>query len=893
MATSLSTDNYTSLIVEDQFPEFAKEEGPNLIAFVKAYYEWMETTGQMTNEAKNLQDYADIDNTLDQFVQYFEGEVMDTIPKTIAADKRLLAKHIRDLYVAKGSQEAFRLLFRMLYDEEIDFYYPGIDMLRASDGRWVEETSVRLSNPSTGELLDLAGQVVTGLTSSAQAKVERVEGTTELGIPVRELFLSGVSGTFVDGETVRNPANTINGTVFSVTGPINSISITQGGHSHRVGDVVRLTGTTTGTGANAVIATTDNESAITFTLLAGGSGYRVSETVGSVISGVGSGASFSVDSIGNTEFLTFATTTIDQMASVPIGAGPTYGTSGSNTQTLEANIAGANASSVLSSALNFDTVETGTITGITPLLAGQGYSVLPTVRVRDQVIFELERSDPNGGVKGGNAKVVASYLSGAILTINIDAIGSAYDKYADVLIQNLSRAGTLQAQGRPSVTGLVNHPGKYVDTKGYLSWNNRLQDNYYYQEYSYVVRSKQFVNKYRDVVKKLIHPAGTALFGRFQVDVEMDRVAADAPDSIINRRFFSDQHTVIPEVVSQTVEDYVADPNIGAVQTDLAFANTDYEENVVSTQQANVVTPSATTWPYTARIERTANVQPTVSVYGPLWELDVAAEIQTILPSVANRGLPTIEPSEVQYATIEAVIQQPIIEANTVQATVELAQFKVTDERLASFRFGPDFSFNRKKLGHHRFFVSQNSPIFDRDNSPIADDEYIRTTPDIKSRIDNPAPSANVQASLSVESTEVRFASIAANTTALAITSSGRSWFPATGNVEIIVSGVIDDYDHLQISVYEAVAINSLGTDQAVARDDEDSTTVFTNEIANGDTIFIHNQTNTAVANIMFTVDKVYSDALLTISNSYPVVPVSNAVVYVANTFTIITSNTS
>ena len=91
MATSLSTDNYTSLIVEDQFPEFAKEEGPNLIAFVKAYYEWMETTGQMTNEAKNLQEYADIDNTLDQFVQYFEGEVMDTIPKTIAADKRLLS----------------------------------------------------------------------------------------------------------------------------------------------------------------------------------------------------------------------------------------------------------------------------------------------------------------------------------------------------------------------------------------------------------------------------------------------------------------------------------------------------------------------------------------------------------------------------------------------------------------------------------------------------------------------------------------------------------------------------------------------------------------------------------------------------------------------------------
>ena len=233
MAQSLLTDNLTSLLVEDQFPEFAKEEGPNLIAFIKAYYEWMEQSGNMSNEAKNLQAYADIDTTLDQFVQYFEGEVMDSIPKTVAADKRLLSKHIRDLYVSKGSQEAFRLLFRMIYDEEIEFYYPGTDMLRASDGRWIQERSVRLSNPSKGKVDSLAGQVVTGLISDAQAKVERVEGTVELGIPVQELFLSGVSGTFVDGEIVQNSGNTINGSVFSVTGPMTTVRITQGGNSHR------------------------------------------------------------------------------------------------------------------------------------------------------------------------------------------------------------------------------------------------------------------------------------------------------------------------------------------------------------------------------------------------------------------------------------------------------------------------------------------------------------------------------------------------------------------------------------------------------------------------------------------------------------------------------------
>ena len=874
MATTLSTNQLTSLLAEDQFPEFAKEEGPQLIAFVKAYYEWMEQTGNMTNESKNLQAYADIDDTLDQFVQYFEGEVMDSIPKTIAADKRLLAKHIRDLYQAKGTQEAFRLLFRMLYDEEIEFYYPGTDMLRASDGRWVQETSVRLSNPSTGELLDLAGQVIEGLASKATAKVERVEGTVELGIPVRELFLSGVAGIFIDGETVQNTGNTVNGTVFSVTGPMTTVRLTQGGNSHRVGDVVAMTGTTSGTGANGVVATTDNESAITFTLLAGGSGYRVADTVSTITSGVGSGAAFTIDAIANTANITFATTTIDQMASIPIGAGPTYGTSGANTQTLEANIASSNATSYLSAALNFSTVETGTISSITPTLGGQGYSVLPTVTVRDQVIYELERSDPNGGIKGGNAKVSASYLSGAILTINVDAIGSAYDKYAEVIISNLSRTATNGA-GIPSVTGLVNHPGKYVDTKGYLSWNNRLQDNYYYQEYSYVVRSKQFISKYRDVVKKLIHPAGTAMFGRFQVDVITEQADAGLPESIINRRFFSDQNTVVPEIVSITEENYVGDD--GAVEVaDLGFSNTDYEENVATTTQPTV----EMILPYVARIERTANVEPQVAIAALNFELDIAAEIQTVLPSIANRGLPTIQPAGVEYATVESAITSPLIEANTVQATVDVAGIRVMDERLASFRFGPDFSRTRFGQGHHENTIG--------DNYLLIADKKIRDTGHITKRIEPDA----VDSQITTEVTQnIIIPSTAANTTAIQTISSGRSWIPATGNVQIIISGIIDDYDHLQISVYQAVAINALGTDQAVSVDDE-SVTAFTSEIANGDVIYIHNQSNTAVANIQFNVDVVYSDSLLTLGNSYPVVPLTNGAIFVANSIATITSNT-
>ena len=41
----MSIEKYVSPFIQSHFPAFYKEYGPNFIAFVKAYYEWMEFTG--------------------------------------------------------------------------------------------------------------------------------------------------------------------------------------------------------------------------------------------------------------------------------------------------------------------------------------------------------------------------------------------------------------------------------------------------------------------------------------------------------------------------------------------------------------------------------------------------------------------------------------------------------------------------------------------------------------------------------------------------------------------------------------------------------------------------------------------------------------------------------
>ena len=53
----MAVNDKISKLVASQFPAFYKEEGPEFLQFIEAYYAWMETTDQMTDGIRNLEDY--------------------------------------------------------------------------------------------------------------------------------------------------------------------------------------------------------------------------------------------------------------------------------------------------------------------------------------------------------------------------------------------------------------------------------------------------------------------------------------------------------------------------------------------------------------------------------------------------------------------------------------------------------------------------------------------------------------------------------------------------------------------------------------------------------------------------------------------------------------------
>ena len=80
----------------------------------------------------------------------------------------------------------------------------------------------------------------------------------------------------------------------------------------------------------------------------------------------------------------------------------------------------------------------------------------------------------------------------------------------------------LLTEANPTVLWHAESTGHYASTKGFLSDINAIQDNYYYQNYSYVVQSDVGIGEWRRIVKQLLHPAGLEIFGEMLIEGELE-----------------------------------------------------------------------------------------------------------------------------------------------------------------------------------------------------------------------------------------------------------------------------------------------------------------------------------------------------------------------------------
>ena len=262
----------TSPLVREQLPDFIDSNHPRFVAFVNAYFEWLEQENNLGSVGYFLSDLTDIDDTkIDQFFRYFKYQFLNGFPEDLVidaetqtpVDRKRLVKRIKEFYRAKGSEKSYEFLFRILFDSYVEFYYPREDILAISDGKWFLPRSIKVSLSSEYDIHDIRGNTVTQFESSsaiARAKVEDVIVNSRGGIHHAELFLSNINGSFEANKliTLNLPSGDKEAYVYPVITTIDSVT---GGSSYQVGDTITVGGVS-GEGAKAIVDTISTKGAI-------------------------------------------------------------------------------------------------------------------------------------------------------------------------------------------------------------------------------------------------------------------------------------------------------------------------------------------------------------------------------------------------------------------------------------------------------------------------------------------------------------------------------------------------------------------------------------------------------------------------------------------------------
>ena len=438
-----SFDERISVRVEGQLPDFVKQDHATFVAFLEAYYEYLEQTGKPYEIVGNLRNYFNIDKTVDDFLQYFKTQFGKDIPEAVFANsnKPHVIKRLRDFYRSKGSEKSFQFLFRLLYQEEIEFYYPSVDMLRVSDGRYTKDKILRCVDTSgSSAIFDFTGKTITGGTSGTQGIVELVLKEQVGVFEVSTIYLSKVVGTFIDNETITDGTNT-----FTLDRMVTGYTITHPGNGYSVEDNIPIVGGGAGaSGAQFLVSSLTTGSITTYAIPTAGTGYVVGDKL-----------------------------TIN------------------NTGKLEID---GRTCSVLVKTIN----GSGGITAVEFEHNGFGYKSIPTV---------------SGGGSGTGASVTLSGSGiGGIKTLKLVNGGFHYQIVPTL---DFSSLGDGTATGVATIGSYENEANtRWVGDDGQLSAANYIQDSRYYQAFSYEIKAGNTIDKWRDYVKRIVHPSGLALFGR-------------------------------------------------------------------------------------------------------------------------------------------------------------------------------------------------------------------------------------------------------------------------------------------------------------------------------------------------------------------------------------------
>lgn len=536
----MSEIQHLPALVNRQLPEFVREDYPTFVAFVEAYYEYM------VGQGVDVSNLKDIDQTMDEFIVYFKNELAVNLP-IVVQDERLLLQHMKEHYLAKGSEGSFKLLFRLLFAKNVELTYPGQQMLIPSDGRWNQEISVFVNvdygDPEevVGKLVEISSgdRILSVLIDRKEELIGEVDRVRQIGDNVYEMYLDKrFFGELSAGDKIRY----LDEFQASILPATSTISITQRGKNFRVGQVFELK-QGKGTGALLKITETNSTGGIQRAeVIKFGIGYvadfalsiLASNSVNSRQTSVASTATrVTVDTKydTNTGALTFTTSskTVTGVSGTAFGDAnhPQVGDilyvsrDSDNDEQLIGVIASIESNSSLTlqdlppingTSVSYEfhnNIGLGTVDTYIDINGNEQDSKFSTTSLGDSTQGFEEQGYLNISDMFDYQYIDSTYAGTILREFALNSANAQADSDEPAIIE-------------VNLGALNRYPGYFETNAGFVSDSIFIQDSFYYQKFSYVLRIDERLNTYKSAVRTMVHPAGMKLFGEFDISNNFD-----------------------------------------------------------------------------------------------------------------------------------------------------------------------------------------------------------------------------------------------------------------------------------------------------------------------------------------------------------------------------------
>ena len=448
----------------------------NFIKFLEAYYKFLEQDQQPQELLQNARQYADSEQTIESLIENFFKNYGNDIPRNIITDKRTFIKHFKDIHKTKGTEEAYKLLFRVIFNDQASFFYPDTVILKASDGVWKKDYTLRVVSVDNSDIFNFVNTKIIGDISKASAVVSNVvKIKPDVGylIEAYELTLEKIKGNFLienisASKLINLATNTREILNAGIIPQLIKLDIIDGENGYTANTKILVRA------ANVIITSLTDTGTIR-TIKVVNPGVYAGVTVTNGVLPVGFFVPAVIEDPSNS---LRGNVKLSNTIGTFTGTIP-HGLSRGKTANL---VFYGNSNSYLNGAENVITVTT----------------------ILDDTRFRFTMTGLNTTTISANLK----YTRTANLFSNIGAVRESEGYWLN---------------NRGKLSELIYIQGPAVDSPN--------KSKIFYQPYSYVVRSGESIDSWKDIAKATVHPAGMEVFGEIYIN---NQISANVETTVDN-----------------------------------------------------------------------------------------------------------------------------------------------------------------------------------------------------------------------------------------------------------------------------------------------------------------------------------------------------------------------